>query len=86
MSKWTRLFSAKQWLHVFKKLPGLLTSRELPLKEKMLFLIPVLAYWIMPDVMPFMPIDDIGVTLLMMNWFVSRAESKLSVIEYDPRR
>lgn len=86
MSKWTRLFSAKQWMNVFRKLPGLLTSKQLPLREKLLFLIPVLVYWIMPDVIPFMPIDDIGVTLLMMNWFVSRAESKMSVIEYHPQQ
>lgn len=86
MSKWTRLFSAKQWVHVFKKLPGLLTSRELPITEKLLFIVPVLVYWVMPDMMPFMPIDDIGVTLLLMNWFVSRAETKLSTIEYNPQR
>ncbi|WP_046215691.1 hypothetical protein [Paenibacillus wulumuqiensis] len=73
-------------MNVFRKLPGLLTSRELPLREKLLFAIPVLVYWVMPDVMPFMPIDDIGVTLLMMNWFVSRAETKLAPIDYNPQR
>ncbi|MDN4616783.1 hypothetical protein QCD85_01650 [Paenibacillus sp. PsM32] len=78
--KWNRFFSLQQWAHVFKRLPSLLTSRELPLGEKLLFLIPVLTYWVLPDVMPFMPIDDIGVTLLMMNWFVTRAERKTAMV------
>lgn len=87
--KWNRFFSLQQWSHVFKRLPSLLTSRELPLGEKLLFLIPVLAYWVLPDVlpdvMPFMPIDDIGVTLLMMNWFVSRAERKTAFV-YEQKK
>lgn len=83
--KWNRFFSLQQWAHVFKRLPSLLTSRELPLGEKLLFLIPVLTYWVLPDVMPFMPIDDIGVTLLMMNWFVSRAERKTAFV-YEQKK
>ncbi|GIO84320.1 hypothetical protein J25TS5_12520 [Paenibacillus faecis] len=33
-------------------------------------------YWVLPDVLPFIPIDDIAVTMLLMNWFVDRAERK----------
>jgi len=78
--KWRRLLSFKRWTEVFKRLPRLLRAPQIPLHEKLLFIIPVLLYWVLPDVMPFMPIDDIGVTLLLMNWFVSRAERKYPVL------
>ncbi|AUS25969.1 MULTISPECIES: hypothetical protein [Paenibacillus] len=74
--KWKKLLSLRQWSHVFRRIPRLITSSRIPLGEKLLFAVPVLLYWILPDVMPFMPIDDIGVTLLLMNWFVTRAERK----------
>ena len=45
-------------------------------RDKLLFLVPVALYWVLPDFMPFLPIDDIGVTMLLMNWFVSRVERK----------
>ncbi|KOY13245.1 hypothetical protein [Paenibacillus xylanivorans] len=78
--KWRRLLSFKRWTQVFKRLPRLLRAPQIPLGEKLLFIIPALLYWVLPDVMPFMPIDDIGVTLLLMNWFVSRAERKYPVL------
>ncbi|PYY28107.1 Uncharacterized protein PIL02S_03243 [Paenibacillus illinoisensis] len=78
--KWRRLLSFKRWTEVFKRLPRLLRAPQIPLHEKLLFIIPVILYWVLPDVMPFMPIDDIGVTLLLMNWFVSRAERKYPVL------
>lgn len=74
--KWRRLFSLRQWAHVFRRLPRLVMSPHIPLGDKMLFVIPALLYWVLPDVMPFMPLDDIGVTMLLMNWFVTRAERK----------
>ncbi|MGG1941233.1 hypothetical protein ABFY57_16265 [Paenibacillus polymyxa] len=74
--KWKKLLSLRQWSHVFRRIPRLIISSRIPLGEKLLFAVPVLLYWILPDVMPFMPIDDIGVTLLLMNWFVTRAERK----------
>ena len=46
------------------------------LGDKLLFLVPVVLYWVLPDFMPLLPIDDIGVTMLLMNWFVSRVERK----------
>ncbi|KQY88143.1 hypothetical protein ASD24_25825 [Paenibacillus sp. Root52] len=78
--KWRRLLSFKRWSEVFRRLPRLLRATEIPLREKLLFIIPALLYWVLPDVMPFMPIDDIGVTLILMNWFVSRAERKYPVL------
>ena len=74
--KWKRLLSLRQWSHVFRRMPRLIISSRIPWSEKLLFAVPVLLYWVLPDVMPFLPIDDIGVTLLLMNWFVSRAERK----------
>ncbi|MBR2564387.1 MAG: hypothetical protein IKE29_07175 [Paenibacillus sp.] len=79
--KWRKLLSFQRWAHVFKRLPRLLRAPQIPLGEKLLFVIPALLYWVLPDVMPFMPVDDIGVTLILMNWFVSRAERKYPVIE-----
>ncbi|WP_338542938.1 hypothetical protein [Paenibacillus tundrae] len=78
--KWRRLLSLKRWSEVFRRLPRLLRAKEIPIREKLLFIIPALLYWVLPDVMPFMPIDDIGVTLILMNWFVSRAERKYPVL------
>jgi uncharacterized membrane protein YkvA (DUF1232 family) len=46
---------------------------------KLIFVIPALLYWILPDVMPFMPIDDIAVTMLLMNWFSSRLEGRYEI-------
>ncbi|WP_068496772.1 hypothetical protein [Paenibacillus kribbensis] len=74
--KWKRLLSLRQWSHVIRRMPRLITSSKIPWSEKLLFAVPVLLYWVLPDVMPFMPIDDIGVTLLLMNWFVTRVERK----------
>ncbi|MNY79996.1 hypothetical protein D3C86_2208690 [compost metagenome] len=54
----------------------LLSSSKVPLGEKLLFVIPAAVYWVMPDVMPFMPLDDIAVTLLLAGWFASRMEKK----------
>ncbi|MCM3783147.1 hypothetical protein M3231_09170 [Neobacillus mesonae] len=74
--KWKKLLSLKSWSHVFKRLPALLLSSEVRLSDKLLFLVPAILYWVLPDMLPFLPIDDIGVTMLLMNWFVQRAESK----------
>ncbi|SFS45488.1 hypothetical protein [Paenibacillus sp. 453mf] len=74
--KWKKLLSLKSWAHVFKRLPALLMSSEVQLQDKLLFLVPAAVYWVMPDVLPLLPIDDIGVTMFLMNWFVQRAERK----------
>ncbi|VTR51625.1 Uncharacterised protein [Actinobacillus pleuropneumoniae] len=74
--KWRRLWSLRRWSHVFQRIFGYLASSRVALGDKLLFLVPVALYWVLPDVMPFLPIDDIGVTMLLMNWFVSRVERK----------
>ncbi|MBP2001334.1 uncharacterized membrane protein YkvA (DUF1232 family) [Paenibacillus shirakamiensis] len=78
--KLQKLWSAKNWAHVFRRLPRLMTSSQIPLGEKMLFLVPALLYWILPDAIPFMPLDDIAVSMILMNWFVNRAERKYPVL------
>ncbi|WP_159881372.1 hypothetical protein [Paenibacillus puerhi] len=73
---WKRILSLRQWGHVFRRIVPLLRSRRVPIGEKLLFAVPALAYWIAPDLLPFMPLDDIAVTMLLMNWFTDRAERK----------
>lgn len=74
--KWSRLWSFRHWGYIFRRVPRLLRSRRIPLLDKLLLVVPALVYWVIPDVLPFIPIDDIAVTMLLMNWFVSHAESK----------
>ncbi|MDO7906042.1 hypothetical protein Q5741_06365 [Paenibacillus sp. JX-17] len=74
--KMKKLLSLRQWSHIFRRVPRFLMSPQVATADKLLFFIPVVLYWVLPDVMPFMPIDDIGVTMLLMNWFVSRVERK----------
>ncbi|UQZ82876.1 hypothetical protein SK3146_02036 [Paenibacillus konkukensis] len=73
---WKRLLSFRYWGHVFRRIGPLLASPKVPVREKLLFAVPVLVYWVMPDLMPWMPIDDIAVTLFLMNIFTDRAERK----------
>ncbi|CAG7650515.1 hypothetical protein ACFQI7_22170 [Paenibacillus allorhizosphaerae] len=73
---WYRLLSLRRWGHVFSRIVPLLRSPKVPLGEKLLFAVPALVYIVMPDVLPYLPIDDVAVTLLLMNWFTSRAERK----------
>ncbi|MBE1441135.1 hypothetical protein [Paenibacillus sp. OAS669] len=73
---WKRLLSFKYWGHVFRRIGPILTSPRVPLSEKLLFAVPVIIYWVMPDLMPYLPIDDIAVTLFLMNLFTGRVERK----------
>lgn len=74
--KWSKIWSLRHWGHVFRRLPALLRSSRIPLMDKLLLVVPAILYWVLPDVLPFIPIDDMAVTMLLMNWFVSRAERK----------
>ncbi len=52
-------------------------SSQVSLGDKLLFLVPVVVYWIFPfDLLPGLPIDDIGITMLLMGWFTTRVERK----------
>ena len=71
-----KLLSYKHWSTVVRRVIRLVGSAHVPVKEKLLFGIPVLLYWVLPDAIPFLPIDDIAVTMIAMNWFAARAERK----------
>lgn len=74
--KWTRIWSLRHWSHVFRRTLPLLASGKVPWSDKLLLAVPAILYWVLPDVLPFIPIDDMAVTMLLMNWFVTRAERK----------
>lgn len=75
-SRLIRLFRFRHWTDTMGKAGRLLLSRRVPRQEKLLFLIPVGLYWVLPDVLPLLPVDDAAVTLLLANWFVGRWERK----------
>lgn len=74
--KLRKLLSLKAWSELFRNSWQYVISPDVALADKLLFTVPVLLYWVLPDVMPFLPIDDIGVTMLLTGWFVSRMDRK----------
>ncbi|WP_192896514.1 hypothetical protein [Cohnella sp. AR92] len=68
------------WLRLGIRLPArvwrVLKSPRVLVRDKLLFIVPVVLYWILPDLMPFMPIDDIAVTIAIAGWYAGRMESK----------
>ncbi|MBY9082518.1 hypothetical protein KIH86_11660 [Paenibacillus sp. HN-1] len=74
--KLKKLLSLKGWSNVLRGTWRYVASPRVSLSDKLLFVVPVALYWVLPDVMPFMPIDDIGVSMLLMAWFVSRMDRK----------
>ncbi|MEI7024905.1 hypothetical protein [Paenibacillus sp. y28] len=71
-----RLLSLRHWRHVFIRVFKLLGSSNVPFWEKLLFVVPVMLYWVLPDVLPYLPVDDIAVTMFLANWFSQRLENK----------
>jgi uncharacterized membrane protein YkvA (DUF1232 family) len=64
------------WSHLPSRVWRILRSPQVTLSDKLLFVVPVLLYWVLPDFMPFVPIDDIAVTALAAGWFARRTEKK----------
>ncbi|MFC5471767.1 hypothetical protein ACFPPD_24105 [Cohnella suwonensis] len=68
------------WIALWKRIPGrvwrILKSDRVPLRDKLLFIVPVGLYWLFPDLMPFMPIDDALVTAIAAGWFARAMERK----------
>ncbi|WP_025689858.1 hypothetical protein [Paenibacillus zanthoxyli] len=83
--KLRKLLSLKGWSHVLRSTWQYVVSPHVALGDKLLFVIPVALYWVLPDVMPFMPIDDIGVSMMLMAWFVSRMDRKYPALN-GPKR
>ncbi|REE80247.1 hypothetical protein A8990_12196 [Paenibacillus taihuensis] len=73
-----KLLSLRHWRAVFVRIFRLLAAKEVRLIDKLLYVVPVLLYWVLPDVMPFMPIDDIAVTMIAAEWYTRYMERKYS--------
>ncbi|AZN42339.1 hypothetical protein [Paenibacillus albus] len=73
-----KLLSLRHWRAVFVRIFRLLGAKEVRLVDKLLYVVPVLLYWVLPDVMPFMPIDDIAVTMIAAEWYTRYMERKYS--------
>lgn len=71
-----KLLSLRYWRHLFARIWRLLRSPHVRVQHKLLFLLPVALYWVLPDAMPMMPLDDIAVTMLAANWFAGWMERK----------
>ncbi len=74
-----KLLSLQYWKHTFSLIFRLLKSKEVSFGDKLLFLIPVIVYWIIPDILPFIPIDDIAVTMAVAHWFAGRMSKKYNI-------
>ncbi|QAY66440.1 hypothetical protein [Paenibacillus protaetiae] len=71
-----KLLSLRHWKDTFVRVFRLLGSKDVALADKLLFTIPVLLYWVLPDALPLMPFDDIAVTMIAAEWFAGRMEKK----------
>ncbi|MDF2722653.1 MAG: hypothetical protein K0Q59_2328 [Paenibacillus sp.] len=80
-----KLLSLRHWSSVVRRVIRLMGSSRVPLAEKLMFALPVLLYAVLPDVLPFMPIDDIAVAMIAMNWFAARAERKYDAPDAPPK-
>ncbi|WP_168119382.1 hypothetical protein [Paenibacillus sp. HB172176] len=74
-----KLFSLRHWKRTFVLIFKVLKSREVALLDKLIFAVPVLLYWVMPDALPFLPIDDIAVTMIIAEWFARRMGRKYNI-------
>ncbi|MBH5318245.1 hypothetical protein I6N90_10535 [Paenibacillus sp. GSMTC-2017] len=74
-----KLLSLRHWKNTFALIFRVLKSRDVLLRDKLLFAIPVLLYWIMPDFLPFIPVDDIAVTMIISEWFAQRMAKKYNI-------
>lgn len=77
MRKW---LSLRHWKSTFVRIYKLIIAREVAITDKLLFLVPVILYWVLPDVLPVVPVDDIAVTMLIADWFARRMEKKYNRI------
>lgn len=74
-----KLLSLRHWQRTFGLIFRLLRSREVAWGDKLLFVVPVLVYWISPDVLPLLPIDDIAFTMIVAEWFARRMARKYNI-------
>lgn len=68
------------------QLTRLLMNKNVPGYKKAIFLAVALGYWLLPDILPFIPLDDILVLLLSAWAFKNSAEKDMpSGWEYEDR-
>ena len=74
-----KLLSLRHWGATFKLIFKLITSSQVLWWEKLIFVVPVIIYWISPDLMPFLPVDDIAFTMIVAEAFASRMATKYNI-------
>ncbi|MFD0586626.1 hypothetical protein ACFQZE_01325 [Paenibacillus sp. GCM10027627] len=74
-----KLLTLNHWRSTFTLIFRLLKSKDVPVGYKLLFAIPVLLYWVLPDALPFIPLDDIAVTMILSEWFARRMSKKYNI-------
>lgn len=75
-----KLLSLRHWTNTFKQVFKLLLSGQVKWWEKALFLIPVILYWLIPsDLIPLLPVDDIGITMILAHWFAERISRRYNI-------
>lgn len=75
-----KLLSLRHWKNTFSLIFRLLKSRHVALTDKLLFVVPVALYWVLPDALPFIPVDDIAVTMIVAEWFARRMGRKYNIM------
>ncbi|MFC4596763.1 hypothetical protein [Cohnella hongkongensis] len=72
--------SRKRGLALWMRIPGrvwrILSSNRVALKDKLIFVVPVALYWILPDFMPMLPIDDAAFTAVAAAAYARLMERK----------
>jgi hypothetical protein len=76
MPLWSRWRPMRRWKQAIVRVFRIVRSPLVPLRLKLLFLLPALLYWVLPDAMPGLPFDDAAVTLLLLRWFASYTKKK----------
>lgn len=70
----------KSFIRLWRRLPyrvwRILRSPHVSAADKLLLIVPVILYWVLPDFMPFLPVDDAAVTALAAAWFAQKMERK----------
>lgn len=74
-----KLLSLRHWQETFVLIFRLLKSKDVSWADKLLFIIPVVVYWVMPDALPMLPVDDIAVTMIVAQWFARKIGTKYNV-------
>lgn len=74
-----KLLSLRHWKQTFALIFKVLKSPGVAWRDKLIFLAPVLLYWVLPDALPYLPLDDIAVTMFVAEWFARRMQRKYNI-------